>query len=53
MICEINVESVVTGYFEVDGPENELGFAQNLFKSTFFHKNGRVRKTYMYFDLRT
>lgn len=36
MICEINVESVVIGYFEVAGPENELGFAQNSFKSTLF-----------------
>ena len=35
MICEINVESVITGYFEVAGPENELGFAQNSLKSTF------------------
>jgi hypothetical protein len=34
MICEINVETVVIGYFEVAGPENELGFAQNSFKST-------------------
>ena len=36
MICEITVESVVTGYFEVAGPENQLGFAQNSFKSTLF-----------------
>ena len=28
MICEINVESVVIGYFEVVGPKTELGFAQ-------------------------
>ena len=34
MICEINVESVVIRYFEVAGPENELGFAQIPFKST-------------------
>ena len=36
MLCEINVESVVIGYLEVAGPENELGFAQNSFKSTLF-----------------
>ena len=37
MICEVNVESVVRlwyNYFEVVGPEIELGCAQNSFEST-------------------
>ena len=36
MICENNVESDVTGYFEVAGPDNELEFAQNSFQLTLF-----------------
>ena len=52
MICEINVESVVLAYFEVAGPGNELGFAQNSFKSTLFSVDTYILcKTLFEFDM--